>query len=65
MCLLVFRLGYEENVPYIGVLVGRVAGRIANGKFTLDSKQYNFVINNTPNNIHGGITGFSRVRKHA
>jgi len=52
-------------VPYIGVLVGRVAGRIANGKFTLDSKQYNFVINNTPNNIHGGITGFSRVRKHA
>lgn len=54
-------VGYEENTPYIGVLVGRVAGRISAGKFKMDGKQYQLVINNGPNNIHGGVTGFSRV----
>ncbi|XP_060592747.1 galactose mutarotase-like [Ruditapes philippinarum] len=52
--------GYEKNFPYIGVAVGRVAGRIAGGKFTLDGKEYKLDINNGPNNIHGGITGLSR-----
>lgn len=52
--------GYEYNFPYIGVVVGRVAGRIANGKFSIDGKDYQLVINNGPNNIHGGVTGFSR-----
>ena len=41
--------------------VGRVAGRIADGKFTMDGTEYKLDINNGPNNIHGGITGFSRV----
>lgn len=52
--------GYEKNFPYIGVVVGRVAGRIAGGKFSLDGTNYDLVINNGPNNIHGGVTGFSR-----
>ncbi|KAL4238835.1 hypothetical protein ACF0H5_003542 [Mactra antiquata] len=52
--------GYEDNFPYIGVLVGRIAGRIAGGKFRLDDTDYQLVINNGPNNIHGGIKGFSR-----
>lgn len=61
--LYVYFSGYEKNFPYIGVVVGRVAGRIAGGKFSLDGTEYNLVINNGPNNIHGGVTGFSRVSK--
>ena len=35
--------GYTSRVtrnPYFGAVVGRVANRIANGKFTLDGKEY-------------------------
>ncbi|KAH3851581.1 hypothetical protein DPMN_094063 [Dreissena polymorpha] len=52
--------GYEKNTPYIGVVVGRVAGRIAGGKFSMDGQDYSLVVNNRPNNIHGGLVGFSR-----
>ncbi len=27
--------GYEKNVPYLGAIVGRVAGRIVDGKFSI------------------------------
>lgn len=53
--------GYEKNTPYIGVVVGRVAGRIAGGKFSMDGQDYSLVVNNGANNIHGGLVGFSRV----
>ena len=35
--------GYTSKVaknPYMGAVVGRVANRIANAKFTLDGKEY-------------------------
>jgi aldose 1-epimerase len=35
--------GYTSRVtrnPYFGAVVGRVANRIANGKFSLDGKEY-------------------------
>jgi aldose 1-epimerase len=52
---------YLENIPYLGCSVGRVAGRIANGKFTLNGKEYNLECNNGPNHLHGGLKGFSKM----
>lgn len=50
---------YQEYDAYLGALVGRVANRIARGKFTLNQEEYTLAINNGPNHLHGGIKGFS------
>ncbi len=44
---------------YLGALVGRTANRIANGKFTLDGKEYTLYCNNGKNSLHGGKVGYS------
>jgi aldose 1-epimerase len=58
-------LGFDELAPFeasphFGALVGRVANRIAKGKFNLEGKEYSLAINNGPNALHGGPTGYSR-----
>merc|ERR1711915_152443 len=47
--------------PYMGAVVGRVANRIANGKFSLDGKEYELAKNNGPNALHGGLIGIDKV----
>ncbi len=53
--------GYLQGHPYFGATVGRVANRIAKGKFTLDGKEYTLAANNGPNALHGGLKGFDKV----
>ena len=45
---------------YFGATVGRVANRIADGKFSIDGKTYQAPVNNGPNSLHGGTTGFDK-----
>src|SRR5215207_4746388 len=46
--------------PFFGCLVGRVANRVAKGKFTLNGKEYSLFVNNGPNALHGGKKGFDK-----
>lgn len=46
--------------PFFGSTTGRVANRIAKGKFTLDGKEYTLVVNNGPNHLHGGRKGLDK-----
>ncbi len=53
--------GYLTKSEYFGGTVGRVANRIARGRFTLDGKVYQTPVNNGVNALHGGTKGFDKV----
>ena len=44
--------------PFLNTTIGRYGNRIAKGKFTLYGEEHNLTINNGPNSLHGGPTGF-------
>lgn len=49
---------YVDHSNYFGVTVGRYANRIREGRFSLDGQQYQLTINDAPNSLHGGASGF-------
>ena len=61
-------LGYKDvatmyhtgNPVYFSAVVGRVANRIAKGRFSLEGKPFKLEINNSPNHLHGGSCGFNK-----
>jgi aldose 1-epimerase len=52
---------YVDRNPFFGCVVGRVANRIARGRFTLDGKTYALPVNKAPNCLHGGPKGFDKA----
>jgi aldose 1-epimerase len=60
-------LGHDGIAPYLdqpqffGSSVGRVANRIAGGRFVLDGAEYRVPANNGPNALHGGPKGFDKA----
>lgn len=48
------------SAPYFGTTVGRYAGRIHNGTFSLNGKTYELSKNNNGNSLHGGNIGFGK-----
>ncbi|CAL5326884.1 unnamed protein product [Camellia sinensis] len=51
----------KGSSPFFGCIVGRVANRIKDGKFTLNGVDYSLPINKPPNSLHGGFKGFDKV----
>ena len=54
---------YQEQRIQLGATVGRVANRIAHGRFELNGTSYSLVRDSGyEHTLHGGITGFSEKR---
>jgi aldose 1-epimerase len=49
---------YDGDGRFAGAIVGRVANRIAGGRFTLDGRTYEVPANDGANALHGGPAGF-------
>ena len=54
----------QNGSSYFGALVGRVANRVAKGRFVLDGKAYHLYINDGKNALHGELS-FPTIRSIA
>lgn len=52
--------GYLGDPWFVGGLIGRYAGRIRDGRFRLDGREYALEANDGPHHLHGGARGFHR-----
>ena len=53
--------GYEsKSNQYFGCTVGRVANRIADGRFSLEGSEHVLATNDASNHLHGGVRGFGQ-----
>jgi len=52
---------YVSNTAFIGGIVGRVANRIALGRFELGGREYQLDTNDAPNHLHGGHSGWDKL----
>ncbi len=55
---------YIENPGYINAIIGRTAGRIHQGRFTLNDKIYELQQNENTHTLHGGSSGFDKKIWH-
>ncbi|MCF6165105.1 Aldose 1-epimerase [Furfurilactobacillus rossiae] len=53
---------YLNNPFYLGATIGRVTGRIKNGRFTLGGKQFQLQQNEGATTLHGGPHGFAYLQ---
>ena len=61
-------LGFEKpedyvnnNSAYLGAIVGRLANRVANARFSLDGTDYQLEANEAPHTLHAGSVGLDKV----
>ncbi|MEO1102592.1 MAG: aldose epimerase family protein [Pseudomonadota bacterium] len=59
-------LGFDEFAPYavnpkaFGIIAGRIANRVREGRFPLDGQEVQLDINMPPDHIHGGTKGLGK-----
>ncbi len=53
--------GAQASFANSAAVIGRVANRIGQGRFTLDGREVQVTTNSGPNHIHGGRRGFAKV----
>ncbi|RME17474.1 MAG: galactose mutarotase [Alphaproteobacteria bacterium] len=54
------RAAYGDDPWYMGVIAGRVANRIARGRFRLGDEEVQLPLNDGPNHLHGGPRGLGK-----
>ena len=50
-----------DDSPYFGALIGRYGNRLCDGRFELDGKVWQLLVNNGKNHLHGGHDGYHKV----
>jgi aldose 1-epimerase len=52
--------GYVDGRAYFGAIVGRIAGRVSNGRISVDGCSFALACNEGANHLHGGCRGLDR-----